>query len=316
VTNVLILLAVTEQVRKIYRDRLARAFPELTINTVGHRSDALPYLADMHVLMTFGPLIDDDLLSRSPNLRWIQGLGSGVDGLTDRPTLAEGVLVTRVHGIVAPVSEAAMGALLALSRDMLRSFRSQQERRWDRYPATLLKGKTVGILGVGAIAEELAPKCKAFGMRVVGISSAPRPIAAFDEIVSVATLKEAVATLDYLVVLTPYSKATHRIINEPILGAMKPSSYLINLARGGVLDEDALIAALKERRLAGAALDVFQQSPLAPEHPFWSLDNLIVTPHIGGLCDVYPDLALPTVEHNMRCFLSGEAGRMIDLVKG
>jgi phosphoglycerate dehydrogenase-like enzyme len=265
--------------------------------------------------MTFGPLIDDQFLRDMPKLKWIQGMGSGVDGLVDRVTLRSEIIVTRVHGIVAPVSEAVLGAMLALSRDMPRSTRNQSERRWERYPSTLLHGKTVGILGVGSIAAELAPKCKAFGMRVIGLSSVPRPVDGFDDVVPIGSLTDVAAQLDYLVVLTPYSEKTRDMINEEVLSSMKPSAFFLNYARGGVVEESALISALRQRRIAGAALDVFQTVPLPDNHDFWSVPNLIVTPHIGGLCDVYPQLALPTVEHNMACFLAGNVGAMKDLVK-
>ncbi len=114
--------------------------------------------------------------------------------------------------------------------------------------------------------------------------------------------------------LTPLTAATRNSIDAKVFAAMKPSSFLINLARGGVVDEPALVEALKAGRIAGAALDVFNQEPLPPDHPFWSMQNVIITTHQGGFCDVYIDYALPTVETNMRCFLKGDIGGMINVV--
>ena len=128
-------------------------------------------------------------------------------------------------------------------------------------------------------------------------------------------LAKTVTELDYLVLLTPLTPETRGIVNAKVLGAMKKGSYLVNLARGGVLDEDALIAALDQGHIAGAALDVFQTEPLPPEHRFWSMKNVIVTTHQGGFCDTYPDLALPVIETNMRCFLSGNTEGMINVVR-
>ena len=198
---------------------------------------------------------------------------------------------------------------------MPRAVRSQDQHKWDRFPARLLKDKTVGIFGIGMIAEELAPMCKAFGMTVVGISSVKRQVPGFDRMVSRDQLEQAVRELDYLVLLTPYSAATRGIVGEKVLAAMKASSYLINLARGGVVDEPALIKALQEGRIAGAALDVFTQEPLPGDHPFWSMDRVLITPHLGGFCDVYVDQALPVVEQNIRCFLAAERGKMVNVVK-
>jgi len=177
-----------------------------------------------------------------------------------------------------------------------------------------LHDKTVGIFGVGQIAEALVPKCKAFGMRVVGVTSAPRNVPGFDRMHRRDELARVVGDFDFLVLLTPLTAATRNSIDTKIFAAMKPTSYLINLARGGVVDEPALIEALNDRRIAGAALDVFSQEPLPVDHPFWSMPNVIITTHQGGFCDVYIDYALPTVETNMECFLKGDFSGMINVV--
>jgi D-2-hydroxyacid dehydrogenase (NADP+) len=314
-TNVLILLAVSDEIRAFYAKSLTDAFPELAVHTINHRSKAAPYIGSADILMTFGPLVSRELFENAPNLKWIQSLGTGVDGLADQPMLRDDAIVTRIHGIVAPVAESVVGSMLALSRDMRRSFDNQTGKVWERYPSRLLLGKTVGIVGVGAIAEALAPKCKAFGMNVVGLSSSPRNIPSFDEVIPIGELKAAAPRFDYLVILTPYSPTTHHIIDASVLASMKPGSYLVNVARGGVLDETALIAVLEQGRLAGAALDVFQEEPLPVMSPLWSMKNVIVTPHLAGTCDVYPQLVMPTVLENMRCYLSGDTAHMIDRVE-
>jgi phosphoglycerate dehydrogenase-like enzyme len=121
--------------------------------------------------------------------------------------------------------------------------------------------------------------------------------------------------LDFLVLLTPYTPDTHRIVSAKVLAAMKPSAFLVNLARGGIVDEAALAGALRERRIAGAALDVFATEPLPAEHAFWGMDNVIVTPHLGGFHDQYAEQALPTVEENLRRFLAGDLTNMINVVR-
>jgi phosphoglycerate dehydrogenase-like enzyme len=315
-TSLLILLAMPEQVRMQYYGYLRKTFPELAINVVDHHSKVAPHIGSADILLTFGPMMADHVVAEATGLKWIQALGSGVDGVVDLPSLRDNVLVTNLHGIQGPsVSEAAMLAMLALSRGTARSVRSQDQHKWDRFPARLLQDKTVGIFGIGVIAAELAPKCKAFGMTVAGISSAVRTVAGFDRMYARDELAQAVRELDYLVLLTPYSAATRGIVSEKVLAAMKPSSYLVNLARGGVVDEAALIRVLQEGRIAGAALDVFGEEPLPAAHPFWTLDRVLITPHLGGFCDVYAAQALPVVEHNIRCFLAGERGRMMNVVR-
>lgn len=315
-TNLLILLTLPEPVRMQYYNHLRKTFPTMNVNMVDHHSKVGPHIKSADILVTFGPMMADHVVEEATNLQWIQALGSGVDGIVDLPSLRGNVLVTNLHGIQGPpVSEAAIMAMLALSRGLPRSIRSQDEHKWDRFPARLLKDKTVGIFGIGMIAEELAPKCKAFGMTVVGISSVKRLVPGFDRMVVRGELEQVVRDLDYLVLLTPLSNATRGIVGEKVLAAMKPSSFLVNLARGGVVDEPALIQALQEKRLAGAALDVFAQEPLPEDHPFWSMDRALITPHLGGFCDVYVEQALPVVERNIRHFLSGEGGQMVNVVK-
>jgi D-2-hydroxyacid dehydrogenase (NADP+) len=308
-------LTLPEPVRSQYRDRLRSRFPEITIELVDHHSKTGPYIAAADALVTFAPMLSSQVLQSATRLKWIQALGTGVDNLIDQPTLRKEVIVTNVRGIHgAPVSEAALAAMLALARGLPRAIRAQDERQWRRFPAQLLHDKTVGIFGIGQIAEALAPKCKAFGMRVVGVTSAPRDITGFDRMYRRDELAQAIGDFDFCVLLTPLTAATRNSIDAKIFAAMKPTSFLINLARGGVVDEPALIEALREKRIAGAALDVFSQEPLPADHPFWSMPNVIITTHQGGFCDVYIDYALPTVETNMDRFLKGDFSGMINVV--
>ncbi|MGC2125358.1 MAG: D-2-hydroxyacid dehydrogenase [Xanthobacteraceae bacterium] len=314
-TNLLILLGLTESVRNQYRDRLKARFPEIAVTLVDHHSKVGPHIATADALLTFTPMMTAKVLEGADRLKWIQTLGTGVDNLIDQPGLGKDVVLTNVRGIHGPpVSEAAFGTMLALARDLPGAVRAQDERQWRRWPAQLLHNKTVGIFGVGLIAEELAPKCKAFGMRVVGVSSAPREVAGFDRMHGRDELLRVVGDFDFFVLLTPLTAATRNSIDSQVLAAMKPSCFLINLARGGVVDEPALVEALQHNRIAGAALDVFNQEPLPTDHPFWSMQNVLITTHQGGFCDVYIDFALPTVEANMVAFLKGDVAGMINVV--
>jgi phosphoglycerate dehydrogenase-like enzyme len=316
--RLLIVLTLPPEVIEQYRTRLGQKFSELAIDVASTHDQAAAALGRADMLLTFGQVMKNLKLGLegAGRLKWVQALGTGLDGITDQPALKPDVIVTSLHGVHgAPVSEAALASMLALSRNLPGALRAQGERQWRRWPAKLLHNKTVGILGVGLIAEALAPKCKAMGMTVIGISSAPRAVAGFDRMHPVSELHRVVSELDYLVLLTPYSPATHNIVGARVLAAMKPTAYLVNVARGGVVDEDALLEALRAGRLAGAGLDVFNQEPLPPDHPFWAFENVIITTHQGGFCDTYVDLAMPIIEHNMRCFLAGDINAMINLAK-
>jgi D-2-hydroxyacid dehydrogenase (NADP+) len=314
-TSLLMLLAMPPEITTQYYTRLRGSFPEVDIHLVDHHSKVGPYIRSADILMTFGPMLTDEVLRQAENLKWIQALGTGVDNLVDLPSLRRNVIVTNVRGIHgAAVSEAAIMAMLALSRNFARVIRNQDRRVWERWPACLLEGKTVGILGMGVIAEALAPRCKTLGMIVVGFSSSKRDVAGFDRVYGRDELVSAVGGIDYLVVLTPYTPSTRHLVDAVVLSAMKPGSYLINVARGGVIDEQALIKVLETGRIAGAALDVFSQEPLPQDHQLWSMENVIVMPHLAGFFEGYADRALPVVEENIRRFLAGDTANMINIV--
>jgi phosphoglycerate dehydrogenase-like enzyme len=316
--RLLILLTFPPEVTEQYRARLSRSFPELAIEVAATADQAVPALAEADMLITFGQMIKNLKLDLAVarKLQWVQALGTGLDGITDQPALQPNVTVTSLHGVHgAPVSEAALASMLALARDLPGFVRAQDQHQWKRWPAKLLQGKTVAILGIGVIAEALAPKCKALGMTVVGITSSPRQVAGFDRVHPVGELLPVLGAADHFVLLTPYSAATHQMIGAKAFAAMKPSAYLINLARGGVVDETALIEALRSKQIAGAALDVFNQEPLPADNPLWTFPNVIITTHQGGFCDTYPDLAMPMLEHNIRCFLNGDLNGMMNVAR-
>ncbi|TMH81580.1 MAG: D-2-hydroxyacid dehydrogenase [Betaproteobacteria bacterium] len=314
--NVLIVLTLPEAVRMQYFNHLKQHFPGIKLDMVDHHRKVDPYIAAAEILITFGPHVASHVFEKAKSLKWVQALGTGVDGIADQPGLRKDVLLTNMHGFHGgPVSEAALLAMLSLARNLPRSLRQQAGRKWDRFPVKLLKGKTVGIFGVGTIAAELAPKCKALGMKVVGVSSAARTVPGFDAMHGRGELERVVKDWDYFVLLTPFTPDTKNIVDAKIFAAMKPSSFFVNLARGGVVDEDALHDALKERKIAGAALDVFAKEPLPEDSPFWDMENVIVTQHQGGFFDGYPGFALPVVEENMRKYLAGDFKGMINVVK-
>ena len=314
--KLLILLTFPEPIRNVYRDGLAEAFPQLEINVVDHHSKIDPYIGEADILVTFGAQMADHVLEQATNLKWIQALGTGVDGIVDRPALRAGVIVTNLRGLHgASVSESVLAAMLAFSRNLPRAVRSQDAGRWDRFPVSLVKGKTVGILGVGVIATELAPRCRALGMTVIGITSVPRSVAGFDRMVGRDELLNVAGELDHLVLLAPYTAETHGIVGAPVFERMKPSSFLVNVARGGIVDEAALVEALKAGRIAGAALDVFAEEPLPEGHPLWSMPNVLITPHMAGFHVGYPAEAIPIVIENIHRFLAGDVDGMINVVR-
>lgn len=316
--SVLMILQVPDKTRREYEDGVRRAFPELDLHVVADAAQAEPYLAETTILVTHGPYLGaraDHVLRNAPRLQWVQGIGVGMDNIVDRPALNADVMVTNIHGTQGvPMTELALSLLLALGRQLPRSFQNKKDHRWERWPSRLLHGKTIGILGVGSIAETLAPACKALGMKVVGISGRQQ-VAGFDRMVPRQQLLAVVPEFDYFLLLIPYSGQTHHIVDARVLAAMKPQAFLVNIARGGVLDEDALLAALREKKIAGAALDVFAQEPLPPEHPFWELDNLIITCHQGVVHEDVAKVNVPIICENMRRFFAQDWPGMQHVVR-
>ena len=316
-SRILILTEIQEAMRARYKAMLLERFPgQLAIDVVGHHNDVDPYIADIDILLCFSPPMADHVVRKAKKLKWIQALGTGVDNIIDLPSLGKEVIVTNIRGIHGtPMSEATIAYMLSLARDMPESTRAQDRHEWKRWPAQLLNGKTVGILGVGLISEHLAPMLKAFNMTVVGISSGVRPVPGFDRMVARDDLLKVVGELDFLVAMTPLTPETRNIIDERVLAAMKPTAYLLNMARGGVVDEDALFKALEAGEIAGATLDVFMQEPLRSTSPMWKARNCTIFPHLGGYSEGYEERAMPTIAHNMGCYLEGRFKDMMNVVR-
>ena len=316
VPQLLILTEVQEAMRARYKAMLLERFPQLTINVVGHHSQVDPYIADTEILLCFSPPMADHVVRDAKKLKWIQALGTGVDNIIDLPSLGPEVLVTNIRGIHGPpVAEATITYMLSLARDLPRSAHAQDMRQWERWPAQLLAGKTVGIYGVGLIAEYLAPICKSLDMSVIGISGTPRDAKGFDRMVHRDDLLKVAPELDYLVVLAPLTPDTRGVIGEKLLAAMKKTAYLINVARGGVVDEPALIKALDGGQIAGAALDVFSQEPLRADNPIWCAKNVMIFSHLAGYSRGYEDRAMPTIAGNMEKYLAGNLRSMTNIVR-
>lgn len=312
----LILLSPVINVDDRLRTLLREQFPALPVDYVGHHSEVAPYIGEATILITFGVLMTDQVFRAAKRLEWIHVPGSGVDGIIDHPLLPAHVVVTNSRGATsAAMAETALTLMFALARDVPRLVRQQDERRWERFAPTILAGKTLVILGVGAIAEALAQRCQALGMRVVGVSGSRQSAPHFDRIVPRAALREAAAEADVFVNLAPGTAETRRIVNAEVIAAFRPAAYFINIGRGTTVDEAALVSALKYGRIAGAGLDVFEKEPLVADHPLWALPNVILSPHLGGFHRRVMDDQMPAFAANLGHFLNGAREKMVNVVK-
>ena len=252
--------------------------------------------------------IPQGLVRRAPGLRWIQLPMAGVDWLQGSDLWGQGdIVITSAAGINAPpVAEYVIAMMLALAKDMRRLIHSQAAHDWDRYEMGQLDGKTLGLVGYGYIAQGVAARARGFGMRVLATRrrrSAEEPDGV--EMLSVDQLPLLLASSDFVVLGVPATAQTKALIGRKELEAMRPSAFLINIARGDVVDEPALIEALAAGRIAGAALDVFQQEPLPTESPLWDMRNVIVTGHLGGLFEAYDEAVVDLFVENLHRYVDG-----------
>lgn len=294
---------------------LKAKFPGHEIHGVASEAAIREHVAKMEILVTVFR-VADDLLRDAVRLQWIQIMTAGVNYVLGRPSLRKEVIVTSSRGIHGPqMSETAILLMLALNKDFPAVIRNQERQRWERWPGKLLSDKTAAILGMGVIGEAVAHKCKAFGMEVLGIDIFERDLATVDAWFRPDRLLEVAARADYLILTAPATPETYRIVGEKVLAAMKPTAYLINIARGELVDEEALIAALTRRRIAGAALDALPVEPLPADHPLWKAPNVIISPHVGGMSDIYTQQVLPIIEENLRRYFAGERRGLVNYIE-
>ncbi|MCX5825303.1 MAG: D-2-hydroxyacid dehydrogenase [Deltaproteobacteria bacterium] len=250
-----------------------------------------------------------NLLTRTDRLKWIQVMTAGVDRLPEE-ILKSGIRVANASGLHgAAMGEVVLEMMLMFVKDAPACMRMKQGREWRRYRPGILRDRTVGILGLGAVGKEIARLCKAFGMKVIGIRRSGGAASSFrdmDRVYPREQLPELLAESDFVVLALPLTQETGGMIGEKELRGMKPTAFLINVARGAIVDEGALIRALEEKWIAGAGLDVFTREPLPPESPFYAMPNVIFSPHISGDIPDYESRATEVFCENLRRYLAGE----------
>ncbi len=303
-------LLILNQSAEDYKKTLEPKFPELSIHAVAKEEEIGNFIEKMDILLTIR--ISDHLIKKASRLKWIQAMTTGVDYIIHLPSLSKEVLITSARGIHGPqMSEMAFLLMLALNRNFPQIIRNQDQRVWERWPGKLLYQKKVGILGVGVIGEEIARKCKAFGMTVFGIDIVKRKVDAVDYFYGPEELLQVIQEVDYFIIVAPNTPQTQKLVGAKVFSSIKPTAFLISIGRGEIVDEEALIHALKTGQIAGAALDTFWTEPLPKDHPLWEIKNVIITPHVGGLSDIYVEQVLPIFEENLRRFLQGERSHIV-----
>jgi phosphoglycerate dehydrogenase-like enzyme len=264
----------------------------------------------------------------TPNLRWVQFHFAGIDSLLGTPIFDRSdITFTNLSGAAAPqMAEYVLSMMLALGRKLpaLMDFQDRAEwpkDRFERFTPRELRGSTVGIVGYGSIGRELARLLQPFGVQVLAAKKDARQpkdtgyVAEglgdpegqfFHRLYPIEALKSMLKECDFVVLAVPLTKDTQNLIGEEEIRHMKSSAYIVDVSRGGIINPRALLSALQENRIAGAALDVFHEEPLPSNSPFWKLNNIIITPHIAGQSASYNERAVHLLAENLERYLEGE----------
>ncbi len=239
--------------------------------------------------------------------RWIHFLSAGVEKIWDMPFSKGDMLMTKSSGIHGPqISEYVIGAMLHFAKCFDEFIEQSRAREWSRRWLGELTNQTVTILGAGHIGQTVGKRAKAFDMRVIGVQRTARPQRDFDEVIRMEAVGGVLGNTDYLVVCLPLTTVTRGLVNESMLEALKPGAALIDVSRGGVVVEKAVVSALESGRLRGAALDVFECQPLPINSSLWGSKNVLITPHVSGTSPHYIERALDIFLANLECLRRGD----------
>jgi len=296
-----------------YVDQLRRDFPQHTFFDAWDRNTLRRLLPDADVAFT--PIVDRDVFAAATRLRWVQSPAVGVGSLMFPELLASDVVITTARGIRArAIAEHILGVTIALARRLPIAIRAQVEHRWAQadiegpeIDVRTLHGQRMGIVGLGAIGSELAAIAGPFGFRITAIRrTAGSPPPGVDAVWPPDRLHDLLAHSDVVVIAAPHTPQTKRLIGRAEIDRIKPGALLVNVARGKMIDDEAVVAALRDGRLGGAALDVFSEEPLPASSPYWDMPNVIVTPHVSGALRDYWTPLVALFAENLRRFESGE----------
>jgi phosphoglycerate dehydrogenase-like enzyme len=252
------------------------------------------------------------VLGAMPKLRWAQAMTAGVEGWIALPDLPAALLLTCARGThEESMPENIIGALLYVAKPYAAAVENQKNAKWVRMVPEPLTGKTLGILGVGVIGQKVARIAATLGMRVIGTRRRPEPVPGVESVLPAERTAEVLAQADFVLLLLPATRQTENFIDAGRLRQMKPGAWLLNFGRGQLVQDDDLVAAVKDKRIAGAVLDVYREEPLPPGHPFWTTKGIVVLPHIGGPHPQRDGFVARLFADNLARFLDGKPLREV-----
>jgi len=290
--------------------------PRVRIAWVRDRSTWLEEAPEAEIIFGFRPLRQGAV--RATRLRWVHALGAGVEGLSQDVAGTE-IIITNAHIHGDAIAEHIFALILVHIRRLRGALEAQAVRRWahnDLHPQ-LLAGRTMGILGLGTLGRATASRAAAFGLRVWGTKRTPGPVPGVERVLPPDALDEVLRVSDVLVATLPLTKETRNLLGARELGLLPRGAFVVNVGRGGQLDETVLADALRDGRLGGAGLDVFVDEPLPETSPLWAVPNLMITPHSSGNFHGYMDRMIPVFCDNLRRYLAGQPlANVVDPARG
>ncbi len=252
----------------------------------------------------------EDMLKKAANLKWVHSSSVGVDSIST-DFIKTNIIVTNSRGVPAiPIAEQTLMLMLMLAKNAQRLVINKEKKLWERFDTLELRDKTVGLIGLGAIGSEIARLAKGVGMKVIAtrrsVITGEEAIHGIDELYPLSQLRELLHKSDFVTIAAPLTPETQGMIGEEELKAMRKTAFIINIARGRIINESILIRALKESWIAGAGLDVFESEPLASNNELWMLPNVIISPHISSNSEKRPYRSVALFCDNLRRYINGE----------
>jgi glyoxylate/hydroxypyruvate reductase A len=266
----------------VYKALLEKHVPEAELLLCQNREQAEEYASHAEIALV-DMSFPQDVFKQMPKLKWVQVMAAGVENFIQNAEQFKNIHVCRVLGVFGKyMAEYVLAYVLYFSQNISRVIEAQKERRWDPFHMEFIHRKTMGVLGLGYIGSEVAQKAKALGMRTISWDMVNKNVTFVDRQFGAGEMKEFLKEADFVVSTLPATPQSNNLLNREAFKAMKKTVYFINISRGAIVDEEALVEALKTRTISGAVLDVMKQEPPSPESPLWDCPNLIMSAHISG----------------------------------
>ncbi|TKD68362.1 D-2-hydroxyacid dehydrogenase [Pseudalkalibacillus hwajinpoensis] len=310
----------TAKLRSEIREQLKEEYPEVTFQFEQSMKEAEPFLSEAEILLTYGEDLSSDHIEKATRLKWIMVLSAGLERMPLRKIKERGILITNARGIHSiPMAEYTISVMLQVAREAKQVIANESEKVWKKnVPMKEITGSTIGVVGTGAIGCEIGRLAHAFRMKTLGVNRTGHDADHFDEIYKNEDILSMLPKCDYVVGVLPSTTDTRHYFRKSHFEKMKKSAVFINIGRGDTVNERELLDSLNAGEVKHAVLDVFENEPLDPSHPFWEMDTVTVTPHHSAISDNYQPRAIEIFKYNLRKYLkeSNDMKNVIDPDRG